>query len=122
MQNYLKKKLNEHGSNVYLINTGWIGGVYGVGNRISIKNTRKCIDAILSGDIEKCDFTKDGIFGFKIPKELPGLSKEICNPILSWNNKVQFVTTSYMLSTMFQDNYKKYTGEGLKDYSDYGPK
>ena len=42
----------------------------------------------------------------KIPKELPGLSKEICNPILSWNNKVQFVTTSYMLATMFQDNYK----------------
>ena len=117
-----EKKLNEHDSNVYLVNTGWIGGGYGVGNRISIKNTRKCIDAILTGDIEKCEFTKDEIFRFQIPKELPGLSKKICNPILSWKNKVQFVTTSYMLSRMFQDNYKKYKGKGLKDYSDYGPK
>jgi len=117
-----EKKLNEHDSNVYLVNTGWIGGGYGVGNRISIKNTRKCIDAILSGDIEKCEFTKDEIFRFQIPKELPGLSKEICNPILSWNNKIQFVTHTMMLANLFQENYKKYTGEGLKDYSGYGPK
>ena len=72
----LKEKLEKHKSNVYLVNTGWTGGSYGVGSRMNIKDTRLCIDSILNGDIENSEFIKDPIFGFQVPKSLPGISEK----------------------------------------------
>ena len=68
------------------------------------------------------EFVEDDIFGFQIPKELPGLSKEICNPKLAWNDSVKFTNDSILLADMFKKNYNKYRGKGVKDYTEYGPK
>lgn len=118
----LKEKLEKHKSNVYLINTGWSGGGYGIGERMSIKDTRLCVDAILNGNIESSEFTKDNIFGFNVPNNVPGVSENICIPINSWKDKEKYYTQSKKLAKMFQENYKKYTGEGITDYSGFGPK
>ena len=63
-----------------MVNTGWVGGGYGVGERISIKNTRSCIDVILNGSILNSKFNKDPIFQFDVPQELENVGREICNP------------------------------------------
>ena len=117
----LQKKLEKNQSNAYLVNTGWTGGPFGVGSRMSIKETRLCIDAILSGEIEQADFTEDQVFGFQIPVELPGVSYKVCNPVHAWENSDDYYQQSYKLAAMFQENYSKYTGEGVSDYSQYGP-
>ena len=117
-----QKKIEDHQSNIYLVNTGWTGGPYGIGNRISIQDTRNCIDSIFSGEIETTQCTKDKIFGFKVPVELKNVSRKICNPIESWDNKEEYYKTSLQLAGMFQRNYKKYEKKGLIDYSHYGPK
>ena len=117
----LKEKINKHESDVYLVNTGWTGGPYGTGSRMSIKDTRSCIDAILSGDIEDSEFFRHSIFNFKVPVKLPGVSENVCNPAKSWNNENDYNKQATKLAKMFQDNYKKYQQDGMTDYSQYGP-
>ena len=118
----LKEKLEKHNSNVYLVNTGWSGGPYGVGSRMSIADTRKCINSIFTGEIEEAHFNKDAVFGFEVPLELPGLDTDVCVPINAWDNIEEYNHCKNKLASMFIDNYKKYTGEGIPDYSDFGPK
>jgi len=118
----LKYKLETHKSDVYLVNTGWTGGPYGVGNRMSIKDTRKCITSILNKDIENSVFLEDTIFGFSIPTELPGVPYETCVPVNSWDDIEEYSKYKHKLANMFIDNYKKYTGDGIPDYSEFGPK
>ncbi len=117
----LQQKLEDNQSNAYLVNTGWTGGPYGVGSRMSIKETRLCINSILSAEIEQADFTEDPVFGFQIPVELPGVSPKVCNPVHAWENSDDYYEQSRKLASMFQENYLKYIGEGITDYSQYGP-
>jgi phosphoenolpyruvate carboxykinase (ATP) len=118
----LQEKLEKHGSNAYLVNTGWTGGKYGEGERMSIKDTRACIDAILSGDILQSEFRKDDLFGFDVPIELPGVSKEVCNPRDSWKDPTAYDEQANKLAKMFKENYNQYTGENVTDYTKFGPK
>ena len=117
----LKKKINKHNCNVYLVNTGWVGGAYGKGERISIKNTRNCIDSILNGNILDTEFVLDDIFGFQIPVELENVCREICNPKLAWDHRDEYHKQSIKLANMFKENYKQYINPGFTDYSKYGP-
>ncbi len=117
----LKKKIEQHNSRAYLVNTGWIGGGYGIGERISIAETRACIDAILDGSITKVQTKKHEIFKIDFPVYLPGVKSNICNPEESWENIDEYNDQAIKLASMFQKNYVKYTGEGLTDYTDYGP-
>ena len=117
----LQKKIEEHDCNVYLVNTGWVGGGYGVGERISIKNTRNCIDAILNGSINDAEFNKDKLFQFDVPVELEGVSREICRPSEAWEDKRLYIKQAQKLANMFIDNYDKYKDPNFTDYSDFGP-
>ena len=117
----LKEKIETHDCNVYLVNTGWVGGPYGVGERISIKNTRNCIDSILNDSILDCEFVKDKTFGFEVPKELPGLSEQICNPRKSWKCSTSYDNQSKRLASMFKNNYEVYKDPNFTDYSSFGP-
>jgi phosphoenolpyruvate carboxykinase (ATP) len=83
----LGKKIDEHKVNVYLVNTGWTGGAYGVGSRMSIKNTRACINGILDGSIEKSEFDTLPLFNLSIPKTLDGVDTEVLNPRNTWEDK-----------------------------------
>lgn len=118
----LQEKIEKHGSHVFLVNTGWTGGSYGVGKRMSIKNTRKCIDAILDGSINESDFIADSRFGFMIPKSLGDVPQEVLNPRESWEDKSEYDKTADKLANMYIQNFQKYIEPGHPDYSPYGPK
>jgi len=117
----LGEKIDKHGVDVYLVNTGWTGGAYGVGERMSIKATRACINAILDGSIEEQEFDKTDVFGFNIPKKLEGVESSILNPRNTWENKDLFDASQKELAKMFIENFKKYITAD-SDFSGAGPK
>ncbi|GMI10829.1 hypothetical protein TrLO_g15780 [Triparma laevis f. longispina] len=116
----LQTKLETHGTEAFLVNTGWSGGGHGVGERMSIKDTRACINAILDGSINDAEFETDEIFGFAMPKSLPGVSGDVLNPRNAWADKNAYDATAKKLSGMFKENFKKYT-DGPNDYTNFGP-
>ncbi len=118
----LGKKIDEHNVNVYLVNTGWSGGPYGIGSRMSIKNTRACINAILDGSINNSKFEIFRIFNLKIPKTLNGVDTEILNPRNTWEDKESYDETAMKLASMYINNFKKYlTLENDYDFTSAGP-
>ncbi len=117
----LGEKISEHGVNVYLVNTGWTGGGYGVGKRMSIKNTRACINAILDGSIKESEFDTTITFRLHVPRTLGDLNPEILNPRNAWEDKELFDKTRDNLAEMFIKNYTKYQDGEHTDYAPYGP-
>lgn len=117
----LAKKLEKHGTKVFLVNTGWSGGAYGEGKRMNLAVTRACIDAIHSGDINNAKFRIDEHFGFEVPVSLPGIEEKVLNPKETWADKAKFETTANRLAKMFRYNYGKYKGANFTDYSAYEP-
>ena len=108
----LKSKITSYGSEVFLVNTGWVGGSPSSGaSRISIKDTRTIIDSILNKSINKSNFNKDDIFGLLIPNKLNGIEDHILNPINAWKNKEEFHLESKKLSDLFKENFIKYGNE-----------
>lgn len=119
----LGKKMLEHGASAYLVNTGWTGGGYGKGHRISIKDTRAIIDAVLDGSIDHAPLRKDEIFGFEIPQALHDVDSHILNPRNTWTDKAAYDAQYQQLAEMFVNNFKKFTNNDLgKKYEQYGPK
>jgi len=118
----LQQKMEKHQSTAYLVNTGWSGGAYGTGERMSLKTTRACIDSILSGDISNASFTKDPNFGFDVPNELAGVPADVCNPRNAWEDKDAYDAQAFKLASMFKDNYKQYVQDGVTNYTSFGPK
>ena len=119
----LGEKILKHEVNVYLVNTGWSGGAYGVGKRMSIKATRACINAILDGSIQKCEFENFEIFGLAIPKALDGVETTLLNPINTWSDKQAYKDARCKLAMMFIENFKRYedVSEG-REFAKAGPK
>lgn len=104
----LAEKLKKHNVNAYLVNTGLTGGPYGVGKRYSIKHTRAIIKAILDGAVEAGGYTKDPVFGFDIPKEIPGVPAEMLDPVKGWSSKADYDAKIKELAKAFVDNFKQY--------------
>jgi ATP-dependent phosphoenolpyruvate carboxykinase len=118
----LKKKLEEHGTTVYLINTGWAGGSVEDGaKRMSIKATRGCINSVLSGAIDNAKMRVDERFGFEVPVELEGVPTEVLQPRDFWSDKAKYDKTASRLVGMFQDNFKQFVEPGKTDYTEFGP-
>jgi len=118
----LGEKIDEHGVNVYLVNTGWTGGPYGVGKRMSIKNTRACIDGILSGAILNTEFETLDTFNLAIPKTLEGVETAVLNPRNTWKDKAEYDAMLAKLAGMFQENFHRYDGNGDEfDFASAGP-
>ena len=119
----LGEKIDKHGVSVYLVNTGWSGGKYGVGKRMSIKATRTCINAILDGSIKDCEFENFDKFNLAIPKTLDGVQTHLLNPQNCWKNKDEFETTKAQLAKMFVENFKRYEDvEAGVEFAKAGPK
>ncbi|WP_024788212.1 MULTISPECIES: phosphoenolpyruvate carboxykinase (ATP) [unclassified Lebetimonas] len=119
----LGEKIDKHGVNVYLVNTGWTGGPYGVGKRMSIKDTRACINAILDGSIKMAEFEILPVFNLAMPKELAGVNTKVLNPRNTWADKKAYDEQLKKLANMFIENFKRYEDvkEG-KEYEKAGPK
>lgn len=119
----LGKKMLEHGASAYLVNTGWTGGGYGKGHRISIKDTRAIIDAVLDGSIDHASLHKNELFGFEIPQALHDVDSNILNPRNTWKDKEAYDVQYHKLADMFVKNFNKFTNNDLgKKYEQYGPK
>lgn len=105
----LGKKMDEHNADAYLVNTGWSGGAYGVGNRINLPNTRAIIDAILDGSIESAEFVNFDVFNFQIPTALNNVDANILNPRDTWEDKAAYDAMREKLANQFKSNFKKFT-------------
>lgn len=117
----LGEKIDKHGVDVYLVNTGWSGGAYGVGKRMSIKATRACINAILDGSIEESTFVKIPVFDLSVPTSLAGIENEdILYPKNTWSDKDSYDASLFKLAGMFVENFKKYITKDT-DLSGAGP-
>jgi len=92
-----------------LVNTGWTGGKYGVGERMSLKDTRKVIDAILDGSIERCEFETMPVFNVRIPKNIDGVADGVLHPRNAWSDKNEYDQTAKNLAEMFIKNFSKFT-------------
>jgi phosphoenolpyruvate carboxykinase (ATP) len=105
----LIKKMQEHGSTAYLVNTGWVGGPPGVGARMDLPSTRKIIDSILNGYLDDVDYEQTTYFQLYIPKGVPGCHEDICNPKLAWKNIEDWDKAARKLSQKFIDNFEEFT-------------
>lgn len=103
-----RKRLSKYNPRVYLVNTGWFGGQYGVGQRISIGETRAIIRAILSKEIEKTEFFQEPIFKLTVPKRLRNVSPEVLDPMLGWGSKEEYLIAAENLKRLFIENARRY--------------
>ncbi|PVV01486.1 hypothetical protein BB560_004094 [Smittium megazygosporum] len=119
----LEEKLKQHKANVWLINTGWNGGPYGVGSRIKLAYSRAIIDAIHSGDLAKAEYKVSPIFGFHVPLTCPGVPSEILDPEQSWNPSAgSYIETLKKLGGLFNENFKTFEDQATPDILAAGPK
>ncbi|MDO4551785.1 MAG: phosphoenolpyruvate carboxykinase (ATP) [Planctomycetia bacterium] len=118
----LAEKMLKHGSHAWLVNTGWAGGGYGVGSRMSIKHTRAVIDAIHSGELEKAPTVVDPIFGFHVPTVCSGVPKEVLLPRECWEDKAAYDVTVQKLAKAFKENFAIYADKASPEILSGGPR
>ncbi|RSK29410.1 phosphoenolpyruvate carboxykinase (ATP) [Bacillus sp. HMF5848] len=109
----LGKKIDEHDVQVYLVNTGWTGGEYGVGQRMSLPYTRAMIHAALEGELNNVETIKDDIFGLEIPVHVPGVPDDVLQPIKTWDDPEAYTTKARELALKFHQNFKKFNETNL---------
>ena len=107
----LAEKMKAQGVDVWLVNTGWSGGPYGVGERMSIKHTRAIVDGINNGALKDVPTTEDPIFGLRIPTTCPGVPDEVLIPRNTWADKAAYDEAAKKLARDFHDNFKKYADQ-----------
>lgn len=120
----LSKKMQESGVDVWLINTGWTGGPYGVGTRMKLKYTRAMISAALSGELGLYNYDKyhiHSVFGVAQPRECPGVPTSVLSPRATWNNDEAYYKTAFKLTNAFRENFKKYEAYASEEIRRGGP-
>lgn len=117
----LSKKMQEAGVNVWLINTGWSGGPYGVGSRIKLKYTRAMITAILEGELDNVELEQHPIFGLYMPKYCPNVPTEMLDPMNTWLQKGGYISKAIQLAHSFHLNFEKFASEASKEIIEGGP-
>jgi phosphoenolpyruvate carboxykinase (ATP) len=118
----LKRKILKHGANVWLVNTGWTGGSFGVGKRISIQYTRALLNAALNGALAKVEYCKDPVFGFDVPTTCEGVPSEILDPANTWPSREDYYKKYDALAARFIENFKLFMSECPEHVFEAGPK
>lgn len=118
----LKRKIMRHDVKCWLVNTGWVGGKYGVGKRISIRHTRNLLDAALEGKLDKVEYREDALFGFQVPKSCPEVPESVLYPESAWGNKDAYWESYRSLASRFIENFKKFTDGCPPEIVAAGPK
>jgi phosphoenolpyruvate carboxykinase (ATP) len=117
----LGNKMQENKVNVWMINTGWTGGPYGIGNRMKLKYTRAMISAALEGKLNVIEFDTHPVFGMLIPAECPNVPSEILNPRNTWADKKAYDDKANYLASLFIKNFEKYKDGVSKEVLDAAP-
>jgi phosphoenolpyruvate carboxykinase (ATP) len=118
----LKSKLLKHKSAVWLVNTGWTGGPFGIGKRISIQYTRSLLNDVLSGDLHKVKFRQDPVFGFDVPMHCEGVPDNILDPAAAWPSRHDYFAKYDSLAARFIQNFKLFKSECPPGLDAHGPK
>ena len=118
----LKKKIQKHGAHVWLVNTGWTGGPFGVGKRISIHHTRALLNAALSGSLVNVPYKKDPVFGFDVPTQCEGVPSSILDPANTWGSRDEYFSKYDALAARFIENFKLMMTECPEHILEAGPK
>lgn len=119
--NLLGEKIQNHKVNVWLVNTGWTAGPYGVGHRILLPYTREMISAALTGKLDDIPFVQDSCFGLWIPTACPGLPNDLLNPINTWTDAQAYQAQAQKLINRFSDNFRQFVDSVPADVSAAGP-
>ncbi|GAA3510448.1 phosphoenolpyruvate carboxykinase (ATP) [Aquimarina addita] len=120
----LIEKMNTAGVNVWLVNTGWTGGSYGVGTRMKLEYTRAMIRAVLNGDLGLYSYDKyhiHSVFGVAQPRECPGVPTSVLSPRATWNDDKAYYTTAFKLTNAFRENFKKFESYANEEIRRGGP-
>ncbi len=117
----LGEKIEKHGAKVFLVNTGWTGGPYGIGSRMSLKHTRRMVTAALTGELDTVETSADPFFGLHIPKRIEGIPDEILNPRNTWADKEAYDTQAKKLTELFRANFKDFEAGVDEEIRGAGP-
>ena len=120
--NLLRELIARHKVDCWLVNTGWTGGKYGVGERMPIKATRALLNAALDGSLNAVTFRTDENFGFEVPVSVPGVDGAILNPRDTWADKAAYDATAAKLVKLFIDNFAKFEAHVDAGVRDAAPK
>jgi len=118
----LKQRMLKHKANVWLVNTGWVGGKFGVGKRISIRHTRNLLNAALDGKLDNVKYRKDKLFGFEVPESCPEVPDDVLEPSSAWGNKDEYWKKYDALAARFIENFKLYAEGCVPEVKSAGPK
>ena len=118
----LGKKMKEHKVNVWLVNTGWTGGGYGVGNRMKLGYTRAMVTAALNGQLNNVSYTTHNIFGLEMPDTCPNVPDELLNPRKTWENSENYDNKANELATSFNKNFSKFADKASQEILAAAPK
>ena len=118
----LRQKMARHGCTCWLVNTGWTGGPFGVGKRISIRHTRNLLNAALDGRLSDVKYRKDKLFGFEVPMTCPDVPPEVLDPASSWGNKDEYWKKYDALAARFIENFKLFAAGCADEVVQAGPK
>lgn len=118
----LGKKMTENNVNVWLVNTGWSGGPYGVGSRMKLKYTRAMLNAAMDGKLENVPFETHPVFGVAMPTECPDVPTELLNPRNTWERKAVYDNSANDLAKLFNTNFEKFAEGVSQEILDAAPK
>jgi phosphoenolpyruvate carboxykinase (ATP) len=118
---FLGDKIARHEARVWLVNTGWTGGPYGVGSRMKIAHTRAMIRAALAGELDRVSYQRDPTFNLDVPQACPGVPGEVLNPRNTWRNPQAYDEQARKLARMFADNFKAFEVDAAADIKAAGP-
>lgn len=118
----LRSKIEKHGAKVWLVNTGWVGGKFGVGKRISIRHTRNMLNAVLNGELDNVEYRKDKLFNFDIPLTCPNVPPDVLDPENAWGNKAEYWMKYDALVSRYIENFKVFAEGCPEEILKAGPK
>ena len=118
----LKRKILRYGVDCWLVNTGWVGGPYGVGKRISIRYTRDLLNSALNGELKDVEYYTDPVFGFQVPKHCPGIPDDVLYPSTAWSSEDAYMKRYRSLAARFIDNFQKFADSCPPELINSGPK
>jgi len=118
----LRARLEEHGSRVWLVNTGWTGGGHGVGERIKLRHTRTMVRAALRGELDDADTYVDPVFGLHVPTLVPGVPAALLHPRGTWAEPADYDAAAANLAAMFRRNFERFAASAPADVAAAGPR
>ena len=117
----LGEKIARHGAKVWMVNTGWTGGPYGIGSRMKLAHTRAMVRAALSGALDGARFVRDPVFGVEVPTAVPDVPDDVLVPRDTWADPAAYDAQARKLATMFRENFEHYRAQVPEAVAAAGP-